>query len=91
MELALAEMLRVLRPSRAAILVVGSSTIRGVEIKAPSVLAETAQALGFKLIGMSERQIERNARMMPMSHASNKNGIEARMHAEGIIALIKPQ
>ncbi|HZQ07437.1 MAG TPA: DNA methyltransferase [Anaerolineae bacterium] len=90
MESALREMWRVLKPSRAAILVVGSSNIRSIEIMAPSVLAEIAQSVGFQLVSISIRRIERNARMMPVSRTSHKNGIEARMHEEGVIGLIKP-
>ncbi|MFN3309718.1 MAG: DNA methyltransferase [Anaerolineales bacterium] len=90
METSLREMLRVLAKGRAAVLVVGSSTIRGVEIKAPTVLAELADSVGFKVIGVAKREIVRDARMMPVSHKSLRNGIEARMHEEGVIGLIKP-
>ena len=91
MEIALREMLRVLVEGRAAVLVVGSSTIRGVEIKAPTVLGELAASVGFHVVGMAERRIVRNARMMPISHNSSRNGIEARMHEEGVIGLVKPR
>ena len=91
METALREMRRVLAGGRAAILVVGSSTIRGVEIKAPTVLAELAESVGFRVIGIAKREIVRDARMMPVSYNSTRNGIEARMHEEGVIGLIKPQ
>ncbi len=91
MEVALREMLRVLAEGRAAVLVVGSSTIRGVGIKAPTVLTELADSIGFQVIGMAKREIVRNARMMPVSHNSSRNGIEARMHEEGVIGLIKAQ
>lgn len=90
MEAALREMLRVLIEGRAAVLVVGSSTIRGVEIKAPTVLAELADSVGFRVIDVAMRQIVRDARMMPVSHSSSRSGIEARMHEEGVIGLIKP-
>ena len=91
METALREMRRVLAGGRAAILVVGSSTIRGVEIKAPTVLAELAESVGFRVIGVAKREIVRDARMMPVSYNSTRNGIEARMHEEGVIGLIKPE
>jgi DNA modification methylase len=90
MDLSLSEMLRVLSPGRAAILVVGSSTIRGVQIKAPLVLAELAESAGFYVKGIANRQIVRDARMLPVSHSTSRNGIEARMHEEGVIGLIKP-
>ncbi len=91
MEVGLAEMLRVLNKGKAAILVIGSSVIKGVDIKAPTVLAELAEAVGFNLVGIAKREILRNARMMPTSHASERNGIEARMHEEGVIGLVKPK
>lgn len=91
MEIVLRQMLRVLDEGRAAILVVGSSTIRGVEIKAPTVLAELANSVGFRVIGIGRREIDRDARMMPVSHNSSRKGIEARMHEEGVIGLVKPQ
>jgi DNA modification methylase len=91
MEVSLHEMHRVMVEGRAAILVVGSSTIRGIEIKAPTVLAELADFVGFRVIGVAKREIVRDSRMMPVSHNSERNGIEARIHEEGVIGLIKPK
>lgn len=90
MEFSLREMLRVLIKGRAAVLVVGSSVVKGTDIKAPTVLAEIAGAVGFRVIGVAKRDIVRDSRMMPTSHKSDRNGIEARMHEEGVIGLIKP-
>ncbi|MGQ9626201.1 MAG: DNA methyltransferase [Anaerolineae bacterium] len=91
MEKALREMLRVLAKERAAVLVVGSSVIRGVDIKAPTVLAELAGSVGFQMVGVAKREILRDARMMPLSRDSSREGIEARIHEEGVIGLIKPK
>jgi len=55
------------------------------------VLAELAESVGFRLIGIAKREIVRDARMMPVSYNSTRNGIEARMHEEGVIGLIKPE
>jgi DNA modification methylase len=90
MKLSLLEMLRVLVPGRAAVLVVGSSVIKGIDIKAPTVLAEMAASLKFLVVGVAKRDIVRDARMMPISHKSERTGIEARMHEEGVIGLMKP-
>ena len=90
MESSLREMFRVLVKGRAAILVVGSSVIQGIDIKAPTVLAEMAGAVGFNVVGVAKREIARDARMMPVSQQSIRNGIEARMHEEGVIGLVKP-
>jgi hypothetical protein len=54
MRMALREMLRVTAKGRAAVIVVGSSRIRGIEIEAPNVLAELASYVGFDLIGIAE-------------------------------------
>jgi DNA modification methylase len=85
----LQEMVRVLKPGRAAVLVVGSSNICGIEIKVPAVTAELAQSVGFRLIGVAHREIARDARLMPISRRANREGIEARMHEEGVIGLVK--
>lgn len=90
MEASLQEMLRVLSRGRAAILVVGSSRIRDVEIESPTVLAELAENVGFHVIRVAKRKIARDSRMMPVSRNSKHIGIEARMHDEGVIGLIKP-
>jgi len=91
LEATLREMLRVIATGRAVVLVVGSSTIRGVGIKVPAVTAELADSVGFRLVGVARREILRDARMMPVSHKSDRNGIEARMHEEGVIGLVKPE
>lgn len=90
MTLALAEMHRVLREGRSAIVVVGSSTVRGTQVPTALVLAEIGERIGFRLIGVKDRTIDRNRRLMPTSHVSDKTGIEARMHGEQVIAFIKP-
>lgn len=90
MESALREMYRVLARGRAAVLVVGSSNIKGIEIQVPKILGELAESVGFDVVDIATRQIPRNARMMPVSHNSEKSGIEARMHEEGVIGLVKP-
>jgi DNA modification methylase len=89
MEAMLREMLRVLMPGRAAVVVVGSSTIKGIEIEVPAVLAELAASVGFRVIGVTKREIVRDARMMPVSRYGARKGIEARMHEEGVVGLIK--
>jgi hypothetical protein len=63
--------------------------MRGVEIPTALILAELAERVGFRLVGVKDRPIDRNRRLMPISHASDKTGIEARMHGEQVIALIK--
>ena len=86
----LSEMHRVLRSGRAAVVVVGSSTVRNVVVPTALILAEIGERLGFRLVGVKEREIDRDRRLMPISHRSNETGIEARMHREHVIAFLKP-
>lgn len=86
----LSEMYRVLRTGRAAVVVVGSSTARSIVVPTALILAEIGERLGFKLVGVKEREIDRDRRLMPISHRSNETGIEARMHREHVIAFLKP-
>ncbi len=90
MEKAVSEMCRVLKPGKSAVIVVGSSTIRGIDILTHEVIGEIAQAVGFNLVGMAARNIDRDKRLMPMGFKTNGNGIEARMNQEYVILLYKP-
>lgn len=89
MRTCLKEMLRVLRPGKAAVIVVGASTIRAVKVKTALALAEIAEALGFKVVGVQARPIDRDRRLMPISRDGNGEGIEARIHEEHVIGLLK--
>lgn len=92
MGLTLAEMHRVLRAGAAAGIVVGPSTMRGVRVRTHEHLAEIAEALGFELVGIAQRKLDRDRRMMPARIGnSHMNGIEQRMHEEFVIGLIKRQ
>lgn len=89
MKATIQEMHRVLKPGRAAVIVVGSSTVRGVVVPTALSLAEIGEAIGFKLIGVKVREIDRDRRLMPISRDSSESGIEARMHREEVLALVK--
>lgn len=86
---ALFEMYRVLKAGRAAVIVVGSSTIRGVVVPTALILAELAEKVGFRVAAVREREIDRDRRLMPISRDSDQTGIEARMHTEHVIGLLK--
>lgn len=90
MRKSLSEMLRVLKPGKAAVVVVGSSTVRGIKVGTPLALAEEAESLGFQVVDVRERPIDRDRRLMPVSRHANGRGIEARMHEEHVIGLFKP-
>lgn len=90
MEGALREMARVLRPHKAAVVVVGSSTMRGIDVLTHEALAEIGQGVGLLFVGMKPREINRDRRLMPFSRKSSGTGIEARMHQEFVILFLKP-
>lgn len=82
------EMYRVLAPGRHAILVVGTSTMRGIDVKTPYCMADIAEGhIGFELTGIRPRSLDRDKRMMPF--ASGRTRIEQRMGTEEAIILKK--
>jgi DNA modification methylase len=91
MRWALAEMYRVLVPGRAAIVVVGSSTVRGVDVQTHACLADLARAVDFDVVGVVPRPLDRDRRLMPARWGSNgASGIERRMHEEHVLGLLRP-
>jgi hypothetical protein len=87
----LREMFRVLKPGKAAILVVGNSMLKGKNTHTDECLAEIGNAIGFSTAGISARNINRNKRMMPVGKSINSESmIQQRMHQEYVIGLYKP-
>jgi DNA modification methylase len=90
MLLSIREMFRVLKHNSAAVIVVGTSTMRGLNVETHTCLAELGVAAGFKLIGITERRLDRNRRMMPARFGQQTDSvIEKRMHVEYVIGLYK--
>ncbi len=90
MRAALAEIYRVLRAGTAAGIVVGPSTMRGIRVQTQEHLAEISQQVGFDVVGIGKRALDRDRRMMPARWGRSKmNGIELRMHEEFVIGLLK--
>ena len=86
------EMLRVLKPGRAAIIVVGSSVMRGRDTETATCLADIGRSLGFDVPGIGVRQLDRDRRMMPAGNRIDANSqIQKRMHEEYVIGLLKPE
>lgn len=86
----LGEMYRVLKPGKAAILVVGTSIIKGVDTEIGECLRAIGENTGFEVAGIGIRQLDRDKRMLP----AGKNGvhtsqIEQRMHEEYVIGFWK--
>ena len=91
MQAVLVEMYRVLRKDSPAIVVVGPSIMRGIDVQTHHCLAEIAQETGFDAIGVVQRSLDRNKRMMPARFGKKTDSmIEQRMHEEYVIGLLKP-
>lgn len=92
MKLALVEMHRVLKGGRAAIVVVGTSQMRGLDTETHTCLGEIGKEIGFELVHIGVRRLDRDKRMMPARWNTNtKSQIEARMHEEYVIGFRKPE
>lgn len=91
MKSVLAEMYRVLRDDSAAVVVVGTSVMRGIDVRTHECLADIAAEVGFDVVGVVRRVLDRNKRMMPARfHKRTGSMIEQRMHDEYVIGLLKP-
>ena len=93
MSLTIANIARVLRTGKAAIIVVGSSTLAGMDTQVATCFSEIGNQVGLQTVAIATRKIDRNRRMMPARHNGNGNGdltgIEQRMHEEYVIGFIK--
>lgn len=90
MTLVLKEMYRVLKHSRAAILVVGNSILSGENAEVPKCLAEIGKATGFEVPKIGVRKLDRNKRML--AAGMNRNGdcqIQKRMYEDYLIGFYK--
>lgn len=91
MKIIFSEMHRVLRSDSPAIVVVGKSTMRGMDVQTHDCLADIAVELGFDVVGVKKRTLDRNKRMMPARFGKKTDSqIEQRMHDEYVIGLLKP-
>jgi DNA modification methylase len=92
MTLVLREMFRILKPGKAAIVVVGSSTMRGLDTETEKCLAEIGESLGFQVPRIGIRHLDRNRRMMPTGNKVNRESqIQQRMNEEYVIGYYKPE
>ncbi|MCY4526574.1 MAG: DNA methyltransferase [Anaerolineaceae bacterium] len=92
MKRVLREMYRVLRPGKAAILVVGNSVMRGMDTKTQCCLAAIGRETGFEVPHVGVRRLDRNRRMMPVSTMKDVNSvIQQRMHEEYVIGFYKSE
>ena len=87
----LREMFRVLKAGRVAVVVVGSSVMRGRDTETARCLTEIGTQIGFQVPGVSVRSISRDRRMMPAgSELDLHSQIQQRMHEEYVIGFYKP-
>jgi hypothetical protein len=94
MTVALREMHRVLKPGKAAVVVVGNSVMRGVGTETDRCLGEIGKQVGFDLVHIGIRNLDRDKRMMPArknGNSDNSSQIEARMHQEYLLGFLKPE
>lgn len=88
----LREMHRVLKPGKSAIVVVGSSMMRGIDTQTGGCLAAIGENIGFDVVDINIRNLDRNRRMLPAAANLNlKSQIQQRMHAESVIGFYKPE
>jgi len=87
----LTEMARVLKPGKAAIVVVGSSTMRGMDTRTDVCLGEIGKHLGLELINIAARELDRDKRMMPARRTETRSQIEERMHEEYVIGFLNSE
>ncbi len=91
MKKSLAEMHRVLKPNKAAIVVVGSSIMKGIDTETHYCLKDIGLSLGFQEPVIGVRKLDRNKRMMPAGMNTDYNSqIQKRMHEEYVIGFYKP-
>ena len=84
------EMRRVLKRGRPAVIVVGSSKLRGLDVETHKGLAAIGEEAGFALAGIGSRLLDRDKRMMPARWGQiQQSQIEERMHKEYVIGLVK--
>ena len=92
MKRAISEMYRVLKPGKAAIVVVGTSMMKGIDTETQICLAEIGMEQGFKVPHIGVRKLDRNKRMMPAgSQTDLSSQIQQRMHEEYVIGFYKPE
>ncbi len=90
MSAVLEEMRRVLRNGRAAVVVVGTSVLRSVDVETHKGIASIGKSVGFDLVGIGVRRLDRDRRMMPARWGrQNQSQIEKRMHQEYVIGMVK--
>ncbi len=88
----LREMFRVLKQGKAAIVVVGNSVWRGQSTETHTCIADIGESIGFHVVKIGVRNLDRNRRMLPMEFGINQGSqIQQRMREDYIIGFYKPK
>jgi DNA modification methylase len=85
----LEELYRVLKPNSACVVIVATSVLKGIDVETHVCLSEIGKKIGLELVGIGERNINRDKRMLPTSRDKNDSQIELRMHKEHVIGFFK--
>lgn len=86
----LSEIYRVLKPGKAAIVIVGSSIIRGIDTETQNCLTDIGENIGFEVPKIGVRNLDRNKRMLPAGYKVDLGSqIQNRMHQEFVIGFYK--
>ncbi|MCF8353855.1 MAG: site-specific DNA-methyltransferase [Melioribacteraceae bacterium] len=86
----LREMYRVLKPMKAAIVVVGNSIFNGISSETHHCLKAIGENIGFIVPKIGVRTIDRNRRMLPTSKTGTETSqIQKRMDKEFVIGFYK--
>lgn len=87
----LKEMFRVLKSGKVAIVVVGTSTMRGIDTQTGTCLSEIGKAIGFDVPKIGVRSLDRDRRMLPVGNRLDLDSqIQNRMHEEYVLGFLKP-
>jgi DNA modification methylase len=86
----LGEIYRVLKPGRVAVMVVGTSIVKGIDTEINACLSEIGQSVGFEVPAVGTRNLDRDRRMLPASMKVDRTSqIQQRMHEEFVIGFYK--
>ncbi|GAK60394.1 putative RNA methylase [Candidatus Vecturithrix granuli] len=88
----LREMYRVLKPGKAAIVVIGNSVMRGKDTETHNCFADIGRSIGFQVPKIGVRKLDRSKRMLPAGTKTDTHSqIQQRMHEEYVIGFYKPE
>ena len=84
MRTVIAEMRRVLKGGRPAVIVVGSSTLRGLDVETHKGLVAIGEGAGLVLAGIGARLLDRDRRMMPARWGQRTAFADRGAHAQRV-------